>query len=429
MDGVMDLSINTSKEKLFLKVIMRRKMQTLRYITTLCTTLLLFPQQNVYANLNIRLFKHFREFKEQLNNNMPPDFKISDLGDLHNTIMVRVHDRALLFPPRTAEEFDSLVYEEVNVLCKDRSCRRAVRRGIAKKRSEIQLLMKSGKSFDIEYILPPAMDDDLKFYLIQIYQTVHLLDSDGLVTFLTAINEILNEVENRILIKRKRFVIQCVISIAKGSAAFWTEMKDNPNSIVNKLQAEDRRRRRRLNLSFEVLEQSFKDNFTFDIVDVVISDILGAVWETGFPNPFALLSLALNPIVIDELAIEMLIGAVLGSLEAMGIVIQIPTPFDYIECAFFELLPDDTPVPDIPIFEEVPMLRDFVEDFINTPCNTTTLFGPFMGPIIQAAFPEMSSLIDDTVETNDIVVAPIGTTVPSTRTSKPSRRRRHRMKI
>lgn len=403
---------------------MRRRIKThpLRYITVLCTTILLFPHHNVYvnANLNIRLFERFREFKEQLSNNMLHNFKISDLGDLHNTIMVRVHDRALMFPPRTSEEFDSLVYEEVNVLCKDSSCRRAVRRGIAKKRSEIQLLMRSGKSFDIKSILPPDMDNDLKVYFTQIFQMVQLLQSDGLETFLTAINEVLNEVEDSDLIMRKRFVIQCVISIAKGSAVFWTEMKDNPNSIVNKLRAEDRRKNRRRSLqsftTFDVMQESFEENFTFDIVDVTISDVLGAIWETGFPNPFALLSLALNPIVIEELAIEMLIGAVLGSLGAMGIVIQIPTAFDYIECAFFELLPDDTPVPDIPMFTEVPMLKDVIEDFIKTPCNTTTLFGPFMGPIIQATFPGMSSLIDDTI-------------VPSTRASRPSRRRRHRMKI
>lgn len=343
---------------------MQQVKQVNRFFPFLLWALLSLQRQNaVNASLDIEIMENYKD-KRVIKN-----LKAKDMGLLHNTLMYRVHESVLVNRPKTFEDFDNIVYDEVSVLCDDDDgggfgfCKKDIVRDEIKK-NNLQVLeqFRQGRSFDGTSDFPRNLPKNLREYFTRIYDATAILESnevDSLEMYKQALEQISNEVEeSKTLSERHKFAIQALASIADGSGTFWKQVETGEDSILRELSLLENQDHPDRQLQ---IIPAF--NFTFDIVEVTISDILGAIRRT-FPNPVAVIMFAINPVSWATLVPDLVIGSILGSLAAMGMVIFIPKIPDLIMCGITEIIPG-APVP----------------------CTTQTLFGPFLGQLLNNLFP------------------------------------------
>jgi len=201
------------------------------------------------------------------------------------------------------------------------------------------------------------------------------LESDGLEAYHDELDEISDIVEDSDLPETKKQLLHEVVSIAKGSGEFWTEFINNSDSILH-----SNHKRRHLQQTVTI---------TINIFDVTSADVVGALRaaiRAFLENPLLLL----NPASwATELGPDVLRGAIAASLTAMGIIIKIPTSAEIISCAAATALEEQN----IDLEENI-LVGDLVGD-IFVPCNSTTLFGPLLGPIAANLLPQLFDILDD----------------------------------
>jgi len=332
----------------------------------------LFPLAQ--ANLNIHIIENHKD------QNVLRKLKPHDMGNLHNTVMSRVHDRILNKLPDNRYDYSAIMMEEMAALCDqgDNDCISSVHDVTLQSHKDVEELFANGKSFDVRSIIPDGFDEDLANNFESIYKSILTLESDGLEAYHEELDEISNIVEESDLLDIHQELLQQLVSIGKGSGEFWTEFINNSESVLRASQNE-----RGLQETITV---------TINIFDVTSADIIGGMKAAirGFlENPLTLL----NPASwITELGPVVLRGALSGSLTAMGIIIKIPSTADIITCAAATALEEAN----IELEDNV-LVGDLVGDFL-IPCNSTTLFGPMLGPIVANALPNIFEILDEESE-------------------------------
>ena len=337
----------------------------------------LVPTAQANDKLNLKVIENYKD------RNVLKQLGPKDMGTLHNTIMSRVHDRILNKMPGNQDIYSAIMIEEVSAICddNDNNCKESVHDLTLQSKHDVIELFDSGRSFDVRSIIPEDFDQDLANNYESIYNSLFTLDTHGLDAYQDELDEILNVVEGSDLPEHKVQLLQEIISIAKSSGEFWTEFINNSDSTLHTNQ-EGR------NLQTNV-------TITFNVFDTTRADVVGglrASIQIILGSPLLLFNVAGWT---TELLPDVFRGALVASLFAMGIIIQIPSTSDIISCAAAVAL-DEQGID----LEENAIVGDIVGDLL-IPCNSTTLFGPFLGPIVASLLPEVFDYLDNQKDETD----------------------------
>ena len=319
-----------------------------------------------HAKLNLKVFENHSD--DDFLKSLTPN----DVGTLHNTVMVRVHDRVLEKEPQTYDHFSVVLYEEMSALCSDvdHECKRSVHETIVRSKYEVKELFSTGKSYDLLSALPEEIDQTVANSLNRVHKSIHVLDSEGLEEYFNELDQILSDVDESEMSEVNKAVVQSVASIARSSGEFWTEVAGNPESIAHQYNG------RKM--------QSIVD-VGLDLIGVIQADVVGAVrGAVDGISPLAIIGYFVFSLsLITTFLPGILIGAIGGSLAALGIVIELPSVSEIVGCVGQNIIDP----------EDVPLVGDFLDNNVQ-PCNTTTLFGPALGPLFSDLFPGISDFFN-----------------------------------
>ena len=204
-----------------------------------CFILLVSIASQTFAKLNIKRIKNHKD--RYVQRKLRPE----DLGAMHNTIMEKVHDRILENPTQDFDEFSSIMYEEVSVLCDDGDhvCKQNIMKSIGRARYEVKEHFAGFETYHIRSFLPRQLNDYVVYTYEKIYNSVQTLVEIGWELYESELEDILKITAETNTSDINKVAIRSLVSIAKGSGEFWIEIENNPDSVLNR-----KRRRRELQL-------------------------------------------------------------------------------------------------------------------------------------------------------------------------------------
>lgn len=343
----------------------------------LLSSLLLLLCEVTTGDLNVKTLGNYKDRSVQ------KSLPASKLGDLHNTMMLSVHNELMLHSNPSQEEYNQMVTREVMNLCDstDYECLGSIKEEVEDFTTQIKAFYEAGDDFDIHSVIPSELNPEVASYLVQIYEASQYLSTVNMTAYKEALDDILPSVQaNDNLSDAEKYVVEGVCSIADSSAQFWYEVLTNPDSILYKLDDDHRR------LQSDVILNLTNFNITFNLTLATQADIVGGI-NAVFPTLLSIFLILLDPLGIASIGPELIKGAVEASMAAMGIEFLIPTPNDWVECILSEIFPS--------WIASIPILGPAFFSFLALPCSTTTLFGSFLGPIVDTLFPPIGWIIND----------------------------------
>jgi len=324
--------------------------------------LLIFPLFfHVDATFNIRTIQNHTD------PNVLHQLEPHDMGALHNTIMTRVHDRIKHRLPASEHHYSAIMYEELSALCvkNDYECKASVHDITVQSKYEVKELFASKRSFDVYAVIPEGFDSDIAKTFDMVYKALWTLESDGVEAYHHELDMILEGMEEKSARSSDfdRALVGSVVSISKGSGEFWSEVMNSENSILNNGRGRD-------------LQVGGTRVGIFDVVSADIVGGINAALERLASKPLLILS----PMgALMNSLIYTVIGGSLASLAAMGLIIRIPSAIEIVGCIGDAI--SENQLMDDPI-------TAYADNNIFSPCNSTSLFGPMLGPIFEDLFPK-----------------------------------------
>ena len=335
------------------------------------------PFKVAQADLNIKTLDNYQDRSVQ--NGLTAE----TLGDLHNTMMLKFHNDLLLNPRLSRREFNQILIEEVKNLCdpSDSECRNSITGEVMETTALVNDFLQSGDDFNIRSIIPESLGSELIDCFVKIYESAKHLGEGNLRRFLWELDRVSRKAERDAgLNKAKKTIVEAVVSIAKSSGQFWTEVDQNPSSVINVRKDEHRHLQTFVDLT------DFGINATFDIQKATQADILGGI-QGAFPTLVSMVTFIFSSDNIMTLAPNLIRGAVEASATALGGFVIIPTITDFAECFLIELFPQ--------AILNIPIIGPAFLSFVSDGCSTTTLFGTDLAPVIDFLFPFFANLIND----------------------------------
>jgi len=348
--------------------------------------LLIFPLFfHVDATFNIRTIQNHTD------PNVLHQLEPHDMGALHNTIMTRVHDRIKHRLPASEHHYSAIMYEELSALCvkNDYECKASVHDITVQSKYEVKELFASKRSFDVYAVIPEGFDSDIAKTFDMVYKALWTLESDGVEAYHHELDMILEGMEEKSARSSDfdRAFVGSVVSISKGSGEFWSEVMNNENSILNNGRGRD----------LQV------GGTRVGIFDVVSADVVGALVNSFWAMVYCPLCI-FNTL---SLAFEIIRGALRGSigysLAAMGLIVEFPYATDIVSCVGSNVLENT----DLDILKNDDGVVGNLVDVVLRPCDSTSLFGPQLGPIFDDMFPGISAVMEgdaDKTENTDETV-------------------------
>lgn len=341
------------------------------------SSLLLLLCQVTTGDLNVKTVTNYKDRGVQ------KSLPASKLGDLHNTMMLNVHNELMLHSNPSREEYNQMVAKEVVNLCdsSDYVCLGSIKKEVEDVTTQIEAFYEAGDDFDIHSVIPTELNPEVASYLVEIFKASRHLSTYNMTGYTAALDDILPSVRaNDNLSEAEKFVIEGVCSIADSSAQFWYEVLTNPESIIYKLD-DDRRR-----LQDSVILNLTNFNMTLNLTLATQADIIGGITAV-FPTLLSIILVLFDPLGLASFGPELIKGAVEASLAALGLSVNIPTPNDWVECILSEIFPS--------WIASIPILGPAFFSFLALPCSTNTLFGSFLGPFVDTFFPPIGWIIND----------------------------------
>jgi len=211
------------------------------------------------------------------NKNLLTGITAKDVGDVHNKIMDQVDKRMRENIPTEYDSYIEIATEEMLTLCGDgdEECEKAVNEALhdsSKRVMEHQLSGKSLTEFDMNTILPDELDDETRAHFESIHDALSLLKDDNMDDVLSAIDEIVEKVENGNAHDVIKTALVSVASVASGSTKYWMNARTDPENNFRRLQNDHTNIFKRSGSP----EKSLL-NLLIDPVSIAVADFIGAV--------------------------------------------------------------------------------------------------------------------------------------------------------
>lgn len=343
--------------------------------------------------LNVRTIQNYKK-----DPSIVRKLKPQDLGVMHNTIMSNVHERILNGDewPNNDEEYSKIIYEELSTLCEpdDSECLDAMSDVTYESEYEVKDMLMSGslRTFTVDSVVPEDVDFEKSIIqsLDKVFGSIGTLEKEGLQAFHEELDLISHEIQFEVQAREPhKQLVHGVISIAKGSGEFWTEIFRNQDYLPTEKTSD--------NGDLEMLGgrklQTIIDAIA-SIFQTVACDVYGAIVESIWAAVLCPLCILNTLSLAWEVVTGLLRGAIGYSLWALGIKIALPHGWDFLAC-FVNLFMEDTPLD----LSDIPLIG-LIYSYWIYPCNSTSLFGPLGGPVAADAFPEVFEFLDNQTKTD-----------------------------
>ena len=267
------------------------------------------------------------EVNQSLNRRLFHNLSPRDMGELHNQIMIQVHDRIANTRHLNHDQYSQIVYDELITTCYegDSDCHMQVQENIKRGKLESKEFLMNSGSFDIHSFMPNEIDGFLKESFDDIIKAVRRLDKEPINDVLELLQNISDRTDKSDTHQLNKEMVQIVSSIAASSSSYWSYVQNDPENEFHKLHVDKNRKLQ--TFTSTVITDALGINIFTNIIGFILSDVLGAIKGLVFPIIFFVIGVG-KPSVAVENSVRLSIS---DSLMAVGV--RIPTPSDIILCA------------------------------------------------------------------------------------------------